>query len=141
MRQVEHDTVLGFSWDFLDEMSVWALVIGTAIGLVGGYITGSVSFALGCLVALGVDIALVRTATHRARRELEAGRIDSVAPTIMLAVRLVVKALLLVAAIFVPQVLGFTGTVVGALTYDITLVIVGSIVAASRTMRHPKAGG
>jgi hypothetical protein len=58
----------------------------------------------------------------------------------MLAGRLVVKAGLLMAAIFVPQVLGFAGTVVGALTFDITLVVVGSITAASRTMRHPREG-
>ena len=100
----------------------------------------SAAFAVGCLVAVGVDVVLVRVATHRARRELAAGRIDSVAPTVMLAGRLIVKAGLLVLAIFIPQVLGFAGTVVGVLTFDITLVVVGSIVAASRTMRHPKEG-
>ncbi len=64
----------------------------------------------------------------------------AVAPTVMLAGRLIVKAGLLVIAIFVPADLAFTGTVVGALTFDITLVVVGSIIAASRTMRHTKEG-
>jgi hypothetical protein len=137
---VEQGSVLGFSWEFLDEMSVWALGLGVAIAIVGGVLLESAAFAIGCLVALGVDVALVRVATHRARRELAEGRIDSVAPTVMLAGRLVVKAGLLVAAIFVPQMLGFTGTVVGVLVYDTTLIVVGSIVAASRTMRHTKEG-
>jgi len=137
---VEHGSVLGFSWDFLDEMTVWSLVIGCSIALIGGVLLNSTAFAVGCLVALGIDLALVRTATHRARRELAEGRVDAVAPTVMLAGRLVVKTGLLVAAIFMPQRLGFAGTVVGALTFDLTLVVVGSIVAASRTMRQPKEG-
>jgi len=132
--------MLGFSWDFLDEMTVWSLVIGLVIAVGGGFLLGSVSFAVGCVVALIVDVALVRVSTHRARQELLEGRIDSVAPTVMLAGRLVVKAGLLVAAIFVPQMLGFAGTVAGALTFDLTLVVVGSIIAASRTMQHPKEG-
>jgi hypothetical protein len=137
---MENGSALGFSWDFLDEMTVWSLVIGASIAVVGGVLLGSVAFAAGCLLALGVDVALVRVSTHRARAELAEGRVDSVAPMVMLAGRLVAKALLLVLAIFVPQYLGFTGTVVGALTFDITLVVVGSITAASRTMRHSKEG-
>ena len=137
---MENDAVMGFSWDFLDEMGVWALVIGGVIAVGGGVLLQSTAFAAGCLIAVGVDVALVRTATHRARRELAAGRIDAVAPTVMLAGRLIVKAGLLVLAIFVPAALAFTGTVIGALTYDITLLVVGSIVAASRTMRHTREG-
>jgi uncharacterized membrane protein YdfJ with MMPL/SSD domain len=137
---VEQKSVMGFSWDFLDEMTIWALVIGASIAVGGGVVLQSISFGVGCLFAVGVDVGLVRISTHRARRELEQGRIDSVAPTVMLAGRLVVKALLLVAALFVPQVLGFTGTVIGALTFDLTLAVVGSIAAASQTMHHPKEG-
>ena len=137
---MEQNSVLGFSWDFLDEMAAWSLAIGCTIAVVAGFILGSTAFVAGCVVAVGIDVTLVRAATHRARRELEEGRIDALAPTLMLAGRLAVKAALLVAAIFVPRVLGFTGTVVGALTFDITLVVVGSIIAASRTMRHPKEG-
>ena len=133
-------TVLGFSWDFIDEMSVWSLIIGVSIALIGGFLLKSVAFAVGCLVAVGVDVALVRIATRSGRRAFGEGRIDSVAPTVMLAGRLVVKAGLLVVALFVPQDLAFAGTVVGALTFDITLVVVGSIIAASRTMRRPKEG-
>ena len=137
---MEQNSVLGFSWEFLDEMTVWSLVIGCVTAVVGGVILTSPTFTAGCVVALGIDIALVRAATHRGRRELAQGRIDPIAPAVMLAGRLVAKAGLLVMAILVPQALGFTGTVIGALTFDITLVVVGSIVAASRTMRHPKEG-
>lgn len=137
---MEQTSVLGFSWDFLDEMAAWSLGIGCTIAVVGGLLLGSVAFAAGCLVAVGIDVALVRMATHRARRELDEGRIDALAPTVMLAGRLVVKAGLFAVALFVPRVLGFTGTVAGALTFDITLVVVGSVIAASRVMRHPKEG-
>jgi hypothetical protein len=135
----EH-TVLGFSWDFLDEMTVWAVWIAAGVALVGGVMLQSVSFAVGCLVAAGIDVALVRVAAHRARREMAGGRIDAAAPTVMLAGRLVAKALLLTLALFVPYILGFAGTVAGALVFDLTLVIVGSVIAAARTMRRPKEG-
>jgi uncharacterized membrane protein YdfJ with MMPL/SSD domain len=137
---VERNAVLGFSWDFIDEVSVWSLVIGCAIAVVAGVMLESIPFAVGCLVAVGVDVALVRLSTRRARQEFAEGRIDAVAPTVMLAGRLVVKAGLLVIALFVPEDLAFAGTVVGALTFDVTLVVVGSIIAASRTMRRPKEG-
>lgn len=137
---MQRDSILGFSWEFLDEMTVWALVLGCVVAVGGGVVMGSVTFTAGCVIALGIDVALVRTATHRGQRELADGRVDSVAPMVMLAGRLIVKAGLLVLAILVPGALGFAGTVVGALTFDITLLVVGSIVAASRTMRHPKEG-
>jgi hypothetical protein len=137
---MEQHSVLGFSWDFLDEMTVWTVGFAAAIALVGGLSLHSWSFAAGCLVAAAIDVALVRSATHRARSEMAEGRIDAVAPTVMLAGRLVAKAILLTAAVFVPKVLGFSGTVAGALAFDITLVIAGSVVAATRTMHRPREG-
>jgi hypothetical protein len=131
---------MGFSWDFIDEIGVWSLVIGVAIALVGGYLLRSAGFAVGCLVAVGVDVALVRVATRRGRRALSEGSVDAVAPTLMLAGRLLVKTALLVIALFVPQEFVFAGTIVGALTFDVTLALVGSVLAASRTMRHSKEG-
>jgi len=137
---MHNESVFGFSWDFLDEMTVWALAIGVLIALVGGGVLHSFAFSLGCLLTVGADVILVRAATARARRELAAGRIDPVAPTVMLAGRLIVKAGLLVVSVFVPRIMGFVGTVAGALTFDLTLVVVGSIVAGSQMMRHPKEG-
>lgn len=137
---MQHDATFGFSWEFLDEMTVWSLVVGLAIAIVGGFLFESVAFAVGCLVALAVDLGLVRIATNRGRAEVAGGRLDSIAPTVMLAGRLIAKACLLGAAVFVPKVLGFTGTIAGALTFDVTLVVAGSIVAVSRTMRHSGEG-
>jgi hypothetical protein len=137
---VEHDSVMGFSWDFIDEIGVWSLVIGTGIALIGGYLLGSPAFAIGCLVAVGLDVALVRIATRRGRSALAEGSVDAVAPTLMLAGRLLAKTALLVIALFVPQDLAFAGTIVGALIFDVTLAFVGSALAAARTMRHSKEG-
>jgi hypothetical protein len=140
MAAVEQSTMLGFSWEFLDQMTVWTAGLAIAVALIGGIALGSVPFAAGCLVAAGIDVVLVRISTHRASRELADGRIDAVAPIVMLGGRLLVKAGLLVLAIFVPAVLGFAGTATGALMFDTTLVVVGSIIAAQRVMQHPKEG-
>jgi hypothetical protein len=59
---------------------------------------------------------------------------------IMLAGRLVVKALLLVLSLAIPEFMSFAGTVVGALVLDVTLAFVGGTVAVMRTMRHTKEG-
>ncbi|NTU71873.1 MAG: hypothetical protein HGB10_08670 [Coriobacteriia bacterium] len=138
MKQQE---VFGFSWGFLDEIAAWSLGLGGVIALGGGLLLKSVAFAVGCLIAVAVDVALVRLATGRARRELAAGRIDPVAPMIMLAGRLIVKAGILVTSLLIPMAHGFAGTVAGALVFDTTLVVVGSILAAYRTMRHSGRGG
>jgi hypothetical protein len=137
---VEQNAVMGFSWDFIDEIGVWSLAIGVAIALIGGLMLQNIAFGVGCIVAVGIDVALVRTATHRGRRALAEDRVDPVAPTIMLAGRLLVKAGLLVLALLAMRGIAFAGTVAGALTFDITLVVVGSVLAASRTMRRPKEG-
>ena len=132
--------MFGFEWGFLDEISWWTLGIGVAIAAAGGYLLRDLAFAIGCLVAVGIDVAIVLSASRRARKELEDGRIDAVAPIVMLAGRLVVKAGLLALALAMPRLLSFTGAVAGALTFDITLALVGSVIALSRGMRASGAG-
>ena len=131
----EH-TTLGFSWDFLDEMSRWALGIGVAIALGGAFVTRQLPFAIGCLVAVTIDVALVRLVVRHARRTVDSGEIDAVSPLVMVVGRLLVKAGLLVLALSFPSVMSFAGTVVGVLAYDVTLSFVGSIVAATRIGRE-----
>ena len=77
---------------------------------------------------------------RRARRELEAGRIDSVAPIVMLPGRLLVKAGLLVLALVVRESSAFAGAVAGVLVFDLTLAFGGSAVAIGRGMRRPREG-
>jgi len=132
--------VYGFSWGFLDEISWWALGIGVVIAVAGSAWTGTAAFAVGCLLGVGTDVALVRFASARASRELEAGRIDNVATTLMVAGRLLIKVTLLVVSLLVPTVMSFAGTVAGVLTFDVTLAFVGGALAVSRTMRRPKEG-
>jgi hypothetical protein len=141
---VEHVTddqqVFGFSWHFIDELSWWALGIALVISAVVFVPTGDTAFVVGCLVGAAVDVGMVRLASHRGRRELEAGRIDSVAPMVMVAGRLVAKLGLLLIAFTFPAFMSLAGTVVGILVFDLTLALVGSVLAASRTMRRPKEG-
>jgi hypothetical protein len=140
VADVPDEALYGFSWRFLDEMSWWSLGIAVAISALVTVATRNPAFATGCLIAAGVDVVMVRMASHHARREIEAGRVDAVAPAIMLAGRLVVKALLLVLSLVVPGFMSFAGTVAGVLVLDVTLAFVGGTVAVMRTMRHTREG-
>jgi len=133
--------MFGFSWSFIDEVSWWSLGIAFVIAAAVFLATGDTAFVVGCLGGAAVDIGLVRLSSHRAKRELADGRIDGVAPMVMVAGRLFVKTGLLLIAIFFPMIMSLAGTITGVLVFDVTLAVVGSVLAASRTMRRPKEGG
>ena len=131
----------GFEWGFLDVVSRWSLGVGVLAAGVGAYLTRDTAFAVGCLIAIAIDVGLVSIACRRGKRELELGHIDSVAPIIVLGGRFLVKAGLMTLALVIPRMLSFAGTAVGALTFDITLAFVGSILALLRGFRTPRIGG
>ncbi len=137
----ENGTSYGLSWEFLDEIGWWALGIGLLLAVAGSLATGTAAFAVGCALGTISDVVIVRLSSRRAARELEAGRIDSAAPTAMVAGRLLVKALLLVLSLVAPSLLSFAGTVAGILVFDVTLAFVGGGLAIARTMSRPKEGG
>jgi hypothetical protein len=132
--------VFGFEWSFLDEISRWALGVAVLASAIGSVYTRGAAFAVACMTATIVDLALVELSVRRARRELEAGRIDTVAPIVMLAGRLIVKAGVLVLALLVNNAVVFQGAVVGVLVFDVTLAFGGSAIAISRGVR-PREGG
>ena len=117
-------------------MTVLTVVFAAIFAVGAGLMLSSAAFAAGCLITVSLDVTLVRVATHRAHRELARGHIDDLAPTLMLGGRLLAKGVLLAASVFVPDVLGFAGTLAGAVAFDITLFVAGSIVAAARMLRH-----
>ena len=127
--------VFGFEWSFLDEVCRWAFAAALLAAGVGAWVTHDPVFALSTVLVAGIDIALVAVASRRGRRELEAGRIDAVAPTVMLAGRLVVKAGLLVLALLWGGMTAFAGAVCGALAFDVTLAFGGSVIAVCRGMQ------
>jgi len=131
----------GFEWGFLDVVSRWSLGVGVLAAGIGTYLTRDTAFAIGCLIAIVIDVGLVSIACRRGKGELELGRIDAIAPIIMLGGRFLVKAGLMTLALAIPRLLSFPGTVVGALTFDITLAFVGSILALARGSRAPRIGG
>jgi hypothetical protein len=137
---VTDEQIFGFSWPFIDELSWWTVGIALAVSGVAFFYAGDTAFVVGCLVGVAVDVGLVRLASIRGRRELEAGRIDAVAPMIMVPGRLMAKVGLLLVAFFFPTFMSLAGTVVGVLLFDLTLAVVGSVLAASRTMRRPREG-
>lgn len=131
----------GFEWGFLDVISRWSLGVGVLAAGIGACLTRNTAFAVGCLIAIAIDVGLVWIACRRGKRELELGQIDAVAPIIVLGGRFLVKAGLLTLALAIPQTMSFAGTAVGAVTFDITLAFVGSILALLRGFRAPGMGG
>jgi hypothetical protein len=122
-----------FSWSFLDEVGRWSLGIVALAALVGAVVTRSWEFPTSCLLAGTIDFALVHFSAVRGGRSAERGEIDQGAMALFLGGRLGYKVLLLSAAFVWPRVLDFWGVVVGALSYDMTLLVVGSILAVNRT--------
>ena len=75
-----------------------------------------------------------------ARKEIEAGRPGNGSSSVLFGVRLLVKAGLLMLAVLFPQVFSFAGMVVGVLAFDLTLAVVGSLIAATRLIRGSRQG-
>ena len=129
-----------FSWSFLEEVSWWSLGIAAAISVVASIVTRQAAFALGCMLAASLDVAFIRAIAAGARKEIEEGRPGAGSASMLFVGRLFAKAGLLVLSVLFPQVLGFAGTVVGVLVFDLTLAVVGSIIAATRVTRGSKLG-
>jgi hypothetical protein len=129
-----------FSWGLLEEVSWWSLGIAAAISVVASIVTRQAAFALGCMLAASLDVAFIRAITAAARKEIDEGRPGAGNASMLFVGRLFAKAGLLVLAVLFPQFLGFAGTVVGVLVFDLTLAVVGSILAATRVMRGSKLG-
>jgi hypothetical protein len=140
MASVTHESAYDFSWGFLEEVSWWSLGIAGAISVAAWILTASPTFAIGCMLAASIDVAFVRSIAAAARREIEAGHPGGGNAAALFAGRLIAKGGLLVLAVLVPTVLGFAGTVVGVLVFDLTLAVVGSVIAATRVMRGSKLG-
>jgi len=137
---VQLKSVQDFSWTFLEEISWWSLGIAAAISVVVSVATNELSFGLACMLAAAVDVAFVRAIASSARREIDAGRPGAGVASMLFVIRLLAKAGLLVLAVLLPHLLGFAGTVVGVLCYDLTLAVVGSAIAATRLMRGSRIG-
>jgi len=131
---------LDFSWDFLEEISWWSLGLSAAVSAVAWVVTSGPAFALGCMLAASLDFWFVRAVANSARTEIEAGHPGSGHSAALLFARLGSKAGLLVLSVLIPNVLGFAGTVVGVLAFDLTLAVVGSTIAAMRLMRGSRLG-
>ncbi|MDR3686139.1 MAG: hypothetical protein P4L93_04175 [Coriobacteriia bacterium] len=136
-----HTQVFGFEWGFLDEIARWALGVGVVVAAAGAALTRDPAFAVACVIAVAIDVVLVSLSVRRARHGLDSGHIDPVAPIVMLAGRLVVKAGLLLVAMLSHNTAAFWGAVAGVMVFDVTLAFGGSAIAVSRGMRTPREGG
>jgi hypothetical protein len=130
----------GFSWSFLEELSWWSLGIAATASVIASVVTGDAAFALACMLGASIDVAFVRGIAAGARKEIEAGRPGNGSSSVLFVARLLAKAGLLVLAVLLPQVFNFAGMVVGVLVFDLTLAVVGSLIAATRLIRGSRQG-
>ncbi|HET6350694.1 MAG TPA: hypothetical protein VFG89_01005 [Coriobacteriia bacterium] len=129
-----------FSWAFLDAVALWAAVAVIAVAVVGGVVTHGVAFAAACVVAGGIDVAVVHVAVLMARAGSAPLGISSRAAAIFIAGRLVIKTALLAAAWAFPAILSLAGTIAGVLVYDLTLTVLGSALAVRRSFGNTHGG-
>jgi hypothetical protein len=132
--------IIGFSWEFLGEMSAWTMRLAALVAVVGLVVTREPQFALGCLVGAGADVWLVKRASRAAQQSLAETGVAPYSTALLLAGRVVLKAALLGAALLFPMVLDFWGTAIGVLAYDATIAVVGSILVVRRGMRDVGEG-
>jgi hypothetical protein len=131
---------LDFSWGFLEEISWWSLGIAAVASVAATVITRHTDFALACMLAASIDFAFIRAIAGTARREIDEGELGATKSSMLFVVRLMVKAVLLGLAVLFPQVLSFVGMVVGVLAFDLSLAVVGSLLAGTRLMRSSRMG-
>lgn len=121
-----------FDWTFLDEVGRWALGVAVLASVVGTVVVRSWTFPLACMLTVAIDVALVHASAVRGGRLADDGEVDHPAVAVFFGGRLAYKALLMGAALLLPGLLDFWGVVTGALVFDTTLLVVGSILAVGR---------
>jgi hypothetical protein len=131
---------LDFSWGFLEEISWWSLGIASVVSVAATVITRQTDFALACMLAASIDFAFIRAIAGTARREIDEGELGAAKSSMLFVVRLMVKAVLLGLAVLFPEVFSFVGMVVGVLAFDLSLAVVGSLLAGTRLMRSSRMG-
>jgi hypothetical protein len=114
--------------------------IAAVVSVAATVITRHTDFALACMLAASIDFAFIRAIAGTARREIDAGELGATKSSMLFVVRLMVKAVLLGLAVLFPQVLSFVGMVVGVLAFDLSLAVVGSLLAGTRLMRSSRMG-
>lgn len=122
---------------FLDEVCVATTVVA-ACGAVAALATGHPIFAYSFALAAGVDTWLAHLMARHGRH-VAAEHAVAVGRLLTFGIaRFCAKVGVIVFAWYLPAVLDFWGTVIGALAYDTTLMVAGSGLAITRSF---KGGG
>jgi hypothetical protein len=116
-----------FSSALLRDSIRWSIWVGLAVAVAGGFITRDWRFALACVLGAAVDIASVYWIARRTEAAGDVATATSSLSVMFVAGRVVLKAVVLVAAFALPSVLSFWGALCGVLVFDATLVCVGAV--------------
>lgn len=125
------------SWPlrFVREVAGWSIAVAFAVAAGGAVVLRDWRFPLALAVGAAFDVGTVMLLLRRVGPpEVDAARAGRLAAK-LIAPRLVIKALLLATAVLLPFALDKWGMLVGILVFDVTLMTVGSVIAASRVMR------
>jgi hypothetical protein len=124
------------SISFLREMGAWAMRLAVAAAVVGAAFTRDWRFPVSLAIGATVDIATLELAVKRAVAAGTTGlAAESHVTPVLVAGRLLVKGLLLLAAVLLPAFLNLLGMVIGVLILDVTIMTVGSVKAAASIQR------
>lgn len=117
------------------EVARWSIAVAVAVAVGGTLVSRDWRFPLALTLGATFDVGTVMLLLHRVRPQtMDAARAGRLAAQ-LIAPRLVIKALLLAAAVLLPFVLDLWGMLAGVLVFDLTLTTVGSVIAASRVLR------
>jgi hypothetical protein len=125
------------SWPlrFVREVARWSIAVAFVIAVGGAVVLRDWRFPLALTLGAAFDVGSVMALLQRVGPPaLDAARAGKLA-ALLIAPRLVIKALLVAAAVLLPFALDKWGMLAGILVFDVTLMTVGSVIAASRVMR------
>ena len=137
---VDHNEAV-YSMGLLREVAAWSVPMALAAALFGTAVAHDVRIGLSCLIGAAFDVgtlywALDRTKRIDPREALASGPLAS-----FFALRLIVKALLLVVAALLPGWLNVLGMAAGVVIVDLTLATAGSASAAWHLFRSQRPSG
>jgi hypothetical protein len=122
-------------------VAVWSVPVTLVVALAGTGISRDMRFAASCLAGAAFDIGTLRWMLGRSKAADPHEAIASGPLAFFLLFRLVIKAVLLVAASLLSQWLDVLGMAAGVVIVDITLATAGSASAALHAFRPHQPNG
>jgi hypothetical protein len=130
-----------YSLGLLRKVASWSVPMALVVALFGTGLTRDLRFGVSCVIGAAFDVGTLYWALNRTRNVDPHEALASGPLAYFFVFRLVVKAVLLVAAALVTGWLDVLGMAAGVLIVDFTLATAGSASAAWHMTRPHQPGG